>query len=107
MKYLKSFENIKSEKNRELQEWDYVVIKTNDPEHSKSYDNFLKNHILQVREIHGNYIYASALIDDDESEETRNAFGGYIQPFRIDKIKYYGDNIEELKIKMQQDKYNL
>ncbi len=44
------------------------------PKHSKSYDNFLKNHILQVREIHGNHIYASALIDDDESEETRNAF---------------------------------
>ncbi len=31
MKYLKSFENIKSEKDRELQEWDYVVIKTNNP----------------------------------------------------------------------------
>ncbi len=30
MKYLKSFENIKSEKDRELQEWDHVVIKTNE-----------------------------------------------------------------------------
>ena len=107
MKYIKKFEKIKSKKDRELKEWDYVVIKTNDPDHSESYNNFLENHILQVREIHGNYIYASAVIDDEETEEVRNAFGGYIQPFRINKIKFYGDNIDELKIKMQQDKYNL
>jgi len=94
-------------KNSEPEEWDYVVIKTYDPEHSESYNNFLENHILQIREIKGNFIYASAIIEDYEPEEVINAFGGYIQPFRLDKIKLYSNDIEDLKLKMVENKYNL
>lgn len=107
MRYIKTFEKLRSIKTPGIQEWNYVVIKTDDPEHSESYNNFLENHILQIREIKGNYIYASAIIEDDEPEEVINAFGGYIQPFRIDKIKLYSDNIEDLKLKMASNKYNL
>ena len=106
MKYLKTYEKIKSRIKNEPGEWDYVIIKTNDTEHSERYNSFLENHILEISQIHGNYIYARPIFDDDEPEEIKNEFDR-IQPFRMDKIKFYADNIEELKLKIATNKYNL
>ena len=101
MKYIKKFES-----HKKIKIGDYVIIKPNNIKYSNNLNIFIENHIGEIRDMLGSWIYITFIFTKNDSKKIKNEFG-IIQSFHLDDIKYTSNNLEELKIKLNAEKYNL
>ena len=98
MKYIKTY------KKQNIKIGDYVIIKTS-IKYLNDFNKFLKNHIGQITEV-SNDIYVKFLFNENDSVKTKHLYN-YVVPFKTTDIKFSSDNLEDLKIKLNAEKYNL
>lgn len=110
MKYIKIFEEYNN-----IKKGNYVYLDSSDNiNHSKSLNNFLKDHIgiiqsidyVNARLTDRYYINVNFIFNDNDSEEIKNQFN-HITPFKDKYILLHDSNLENLKIKINVLKYNL
>ena len=112
MKYIKTFEQAESN----IKVGDYVIIGPSDREFSKDYNDFLETHIAKIDRIESNgyrdkykicYIYVHFIGEKEKENPIWSNLFNYTQSFNINHVKYSAHTIEELKMKIDSEKYNL
>lgn len=103
MKHLKYFEN---KDNNKLSVGDYVVIQPGEDFFTDSYNEFLSTHIGVVREVSGDIFYVDFIFNENDSFSVKVEYC-HNQGFRMEHLKYHSKSLEDLKIKINADKYNL
>jgi len=111
MKILKFYESL----TNDLEIGDYVLIKIDISKYTQKQidtENFINNTIGKIYNIDNSHVNTDIYVLYENIPESiksyfKNMNGVYIRSFDIDRIVEHGKTIEELKMKLETNKFNI